>query len=366
MLRRDPGESILGGLIRPSIVQEGVELHRSLLKQIEHSRYDDLGSFGGFIMRAIRLGQRAVRCAPAATLYAGALLGGFVLTGHAEQLRTVTEGVYSDGQATRGQHIYQAECVTCHGDALEGNVGPPLAGDSFLSVWSARPLVDLVNKLHNTMPPEAPEPRARQQSIDLAAYILQAGRFPAGQAELTDAMLPQIALPMVRSSSAPPAGGNPSFAPTANLAQLMRSITFPNSNVIFNVQVKDPGAQPRPQPGATPFDYVEWGSTVYPGWQAIDLAALALVESAPLFLVPGRRCENGRPVPVDRVDWQQYTEALVEGGRAAYRASQSRSVDAVIQVADQLNDACANCHNVYRDAGAEGSGRGADRCRQNP
>ena len=167
---------------------------------------------------------------------------------------------------------------------------------------------------------------------------------------------------------AEPPGGDPSFAPTANLAQLMRSITFPNSNVIFNVQIKDPGAQPRPQPGATPFDYVEWDRLSirdYPGWQAIDLAALALVESTPLFLVSWRRCENGRPGPVDRADWQQYTEALVEGGRAVYRASQSRSVDAVIQVADQLNDACANCHKVYRDAGAEGSGLGTDRCRQN-
>ena len=61
-----------------------------------------------------------------------------------------------------------------------------------------------------------------------------------------------------------------------------------------------------------PFDYVIWGSTVYYGWQVIDQAALTLVETAPLFLVPGRRCENGRPVPVDRADWKQYTTALVD------------------------------------------------------
>ena len=317
-------------------------------------------------MRVIRPGQRAVRWAPAATLYAGALVGAFVLTGHAWQLQTVTavtEGVYTGEQATRGQQTYQAACVTCHGDALEGEVGPPLAGDGFLSVWSARPLVDLVDKIHKTMPLEAPEPLSRQQSIDLAAYILQAGKFPAGRAELSDAMLSQIALPAAPTSSAPAAAA-PSFAPAANLAQLMRSIAFPNSNVIFNVQLKDPGAQLQPPPGTRPFDYVEWGSTVYPGWQAVDLAALALVDSAPLFLVPGRRCENGRPVPVDRADWRQYTEALVEVGRAAYRASQSRSVEAVIEVTDQLDEACANCHKVYRDVGAEGRGSGANRCRQ--
>ena len=311
-------------------------------------------------MRVIRPGRRAVRRVAAAASCVGALAGALVLTGHAAQPQSVTEGVYSDEQAARGQQVYQAQCAICHGDALEGTVGPPLAGDGFLSIWGARPVLDLVDKIHNTMPLEAPAPLSRQESIDLAAYILQAGGLPAGEAELTDGMLAGIVLPAAPAAAA--AGGDLTLAPVANLAQLMRAVTFPNSNVIFNVQVKDPGAQVLPAPGTRPFDYVEWGSTIYPGWQAIDLAALALAESTPLFLAPGRRCENGRPVPVDRDDWKQYTEALVEAGRAAYRASQSRSVDAVVEVTDQLNNACDNCHTIYRDAGAEGSGQGADRC----
>ncbi len=289
---------------------------------------------------------------------AATLAGAFVLTGHAQPLRTVTEGVYTVEQAARGRQIYQDQCATCHGDALEGAVGPPLAGDGFLSIWSARPVGELVDKIHNTMPLEASAPLSRPQSIDLTAYILQAGGFPAGQAALTDAVLAGIALPAAAE------GGDVPLAPLANLAQLMRAIAFPASNIVFNVQLKDPGADTPAPPGTRPFDYVEWGSTVYPGWQAIDLAALALAESAPLFLVPGRRCENGRPVPVERADWQEFTEALVEAGRASYRASQSRSVDAVNEVVDQLNDACANCHEVYRDVGAEGRGLGTDRCRQ--
>jgi hypothetical protein len=140
----------------------------------------------------------------------------------------------------------------------------------------------------------------------------------------------------------------------------MRGVTFPNSNIVFNVQVKDPGTQKPSMP--VPFDYVAWGSTVYYGWQAVDQAALALVETTPLFLLPGRRCENGRPVPVDRADWKQYTTALVEAGRATYRASQSRNVEAVVKAASDLNDTCANCHKVYRDAGQEGNTAGATRC----
>ena len=307
-----------------------------------------------------------VRLALVVTLCAVALAGAFAVTGHAAQSRDVADGVYSVEQATRGQEIYRDQCVTCHGDALEGLVGPPLAGDGFLSIWSARPVVDLVDKIHYTMPLQAPAPLSREESIDLAAYIFQAGGFPAGQAELTDAVLAGIALPTVSTASAPAGGGDVSVAPVANLAQLMRAIAFPASNIVFNVQIKDPGAQILPPTGTRTFDFVEWGSTVYPGWDAVDLAALALAESAPLFLAPGRRCENGRPVPVDRADWREYTEALVEAGRAAYRASQSRSVDAVVEVTDQLNDACANCHQVYRDVGAEGRGLGTDRCRQDP
>ena len=338
-------------------------------------------------MRMIRRGRGAVRGAVRGatdtTVFTGPLAGALhrttamlvgagllaatsVLTAHAQQPRTVADGVYSDQQAGRGRQLYQEQCVTCHGDALEGSVGPPLAGDGFLAIWSGLPVVDLVDKIHNTMPLQAPAPLSRQESIDLTAYVLQAGGFQPGQAELTDAALPGIALPTVATAAAAAGGGDLPVAPIANLAQLMRAIAFPASNIVFNVQIKDPADDVPAPTGTRSFDFVEWGATVYPGWEAIDLAALAIAESAPLFLVPGRRCENGRPVPVDRDDWREYTAAVVEAGRAAYRASQSRDWDAAIAVTDQLNAACDNCHQVYRDVGAEGRGVGADRCRQDP
>ena len=73
--------------------------------------------------------------------------------------------------------------------------GSPLAGDSFLSEWSARPLSAFVDKIQKTMPFSAPGSLSRQQSADLTAYILQVGKFPAGRAELTEATLAQIAFP---------------------------------------------------------------------------------------------------------------------------------------------------------------------------
>jgi mono/diheme cytochrome c family protein len=289
----------------------------------------------------------------------GAFVVALSLAGHG-QSRSIADRVYSDAQATRGQQLYQKQCLSCHGAALEGVVGPPLTGDAFLSVWSSRSLADLVNKIEQTMPPEQPGSVSRPQAIDLTAYVLRAGKHSAGPSELGPAELGQIAFPARTSPAAPSARAASSFAVAGNLAQLMRGVTFPNANILFNVQVKDPAKDKPAMP--IPFDYVLWGSTVYYGWQAVDQAALMLVETTPLFLLPGRRCENGRPVPVDRADWQQYTAALVDVGRAAYKAAQSRNVDAVNKVAEQLNETCANCHKVYRDGAKEGSVAGATRC----
>lgn len=274
----------------------------------------------------------------------------------AGQPRSVAAGVYSAGQAARGEQIYRAQCGDCHGKAMEGAIGPPLVGDSFLANWSARPLAEAVDKIQKTMPFEKPGSLSRQQSADLLAYVLQAGRFPAGSAELSEGVLPQIVFPTVNAPRAPAASAALP-APEGNLAELMRAIAFPNANIIFNLQVKDPAAS-RGKPLATsPFDYVEWGSTVYPGWLAVDQAAVALTETAALLLTPGRRCQNGKVAPVDRADWKQYVAALVDVGKLAHQASRARKLEAFGEISEKLNDACANCHKVYRDkGGAEGSG----------
>jgi len=301
---------------------------------------------------------------PGAALCGQMFLGALVLTGQAPQVRSITDSVYSAGQAARGQQLYKAQCAACHGNALEGASGPPLAGTPFLSNWSAQPLANLIDKMQKTMPFNLPGSLSRSQSTDLAAYVLQAGKFPAGQAELKEAALAQIVFPAVRGSSTAGAAnvaGASLPPPEGNLAELMRAIAFPNSNIIFNMQLKDPGAQTKKPPAAAPFDYVEWGSSIYPGWLAIDQAAVAITETAPLLLTPGRRCQNGRPVPVDRADWKQYVGELVEVGKLARRASKARDYEAFIDISEKLNDACANCHKVYRDKGGT-EGSGATRC----
>ena len=314
-------------------------------------------------MRMLPSRGPAIRYALGVTLSVYALFSVFLLTGQARQSRSITDGVYTSAQAARGQQLYQAQCRSCHGNAMEGTSGPPLVGDSFLSNWSARPLANFVDKIEKTMPFNLPGSLSRGQSMDIAAYILQAGKFSAGATELSQATLTQVAFPTVRTSpaSATASAGTSLPPPEGNLAELMRAIAFPNANIIFNVQIKDPGAQPKKQPASAPFDYVEWGSTVYPGWLSIDQAAVAITETAPLLLTPGRRCQNGRPVPVDRADWKKYVDELVQVGKLARSTSQARNYEAFVDVSEKLNDACANCHKVYRDKGGT-EGSGATRC----
>ena len=238
---------------------------------------------------------------------------------------------------------------------MEGAVGPPLAGQDFLANWSARPLTELDDQIQKTMPFDQPASLSAQQTADLTAYILQVGKFPAGQAELTAGSLGQIVMPVARANAS-------RSAPEGNLAELMRAIAFPNANIIFNLQLKNPSTAPRPKPlASSPFDYVEWGSTVYPGWLQVDQAAVALTESASLMLTPGRRCQNGKPAPVDRADWKQFVAALVDVGKLARKESRARNFEAFGAISEKLNDACGNCHKVYRDRGGS-EGSGARRC----
>jgi len=276
---------------------------------------------------------------------------------HAQGARTVRDGVYTDAQAARGQAIYQKQCVSCHGAKLEGLQGPPLLADVFVSHWQTQPLSDLAGKIRNTMPAGASGTLTPQQSVDLVAFILKSGGFPAGKTDLAsdEATLAKITWPAGLVAAASP-GQARVYPPLGNMAQLMRGIFFPNSNLIFTVQTRDPGAPAKPtadNPNAG-FSFVDWGAGIYGGWELVDNAALALADASPLMLTPNIRCENGRLAPVTDPEWIKFTEELIAVSRRVYRLSQTRNQEAVSDATGDLSDACAACHGVYR----EGRGRG--------
>jgi hypothetical protein len=182
--------------------------------------------------------------------------------------------------------------------------------------------------------------------------MLQASRFPAGTTDLAtdEASLKQISL-AAPTGGAPPAatGAAMAFPAVGNMNQVMRGILFPSSNVLFDVQTQDPGTRPKPGARADASTTSSRYGDVYEPWAVVDAAAISLAEVGPLLMTPGRRCENGKPVPVDEANWQQWVQELGAAGRAAYKASQTRNAALVSEATNQVADSCANCHQVYRD-----------------
>jgi mono/diheme cytochrome c family protein len=90
--------------------------------------------------------------------------------------QTVNDGVYSSGQASRGQALFQSICTTCHAPDR-------FSGQEFVSGWSGKPLSELFKALQ-TMPEDNPGSLNVQQYTDVMAYFLQLNKFPTGTEEL--------------------------------------------------------------------------------------------------------------------------------------------------------------------------------------
>jgi hypothetical protein len=143
--------------------------------------------------------------------------------------------------------------------------------------------------------------------------------------------------------------------PQGNLAQVMRGILFPNSNIIFFAQSMNPADV---KPSGDPSMATDSLAGTYGGWTAVENSGIALSEAANLLTIPGRVCSNGRPVPLQNPDWAKLVQGLRDAGMAAYKAAQSKDQDKIVDVADTVTTACQNCHVKYRDA----PGGVANRC----
>ena len=114
----------------------------------------------------------------------------------------------------------------------------------------------------------------------------------------------------------------PAPQPYLTLAQMMRGIPFPASNVIFDTQSEDPGVVKKPADGTR--GATATFASVYGGWQLVENNALAMAETANLLMIPGRVCENGRPVPLDREDSESSRRGWLTPGRQPTRRHSRR------------------------------------------
>ena len=149
----------------------------------------------------------------------------------------------------------------------------------------------------------------------------------------------------------------PAMQVHSDLNQLMRGVLYPAANVVFWSQNDDPAKAKRP-PGQDPSLATDPLVSTFGGWQAVENAALALMESSNLLLIPGRTCANGLPVPMNDPAWSKFVQDLRDAGMKAYKAAQAKNQDQMIEVADTLSAACAGCHRKWRE-----KPRPADRCK---
>jgi len=94
-------------------------------------------------------------------------------------------GIYPEAQAKRGETIYAKTCESCHAKDLSGaDQAPSLTGKDFNAEWNDMPLSDLFERIHATMPGDAPGSLKPAEVADVIAFMLSQGSFPAGQTEL--------------------------------------------------------------------------------------------------------------------------------------------------------------------------------------
>ena len=103
----------------------------------------------------------------------------------AQENQSVTDGVFTKEQATRGEIAYEQECATCHlADLLGDGIAPALTGAAFDFRWSDLSVGDMFVALRATMPQGAPASLSPQGYADIVSYILFKNDLPAGETEL--------------------------------------------------------------------------------------------------------------------------------------------------------------------------------------
>jgi cytochrome c553 len=151
-----------------------------------------------------------------------------------------------------------------------------------------------------------------------------------------------------RGAVAPkPATAAPAYRPEAqNLTQVMKGILFTSSNVVFAAQNINPSDV---KPAKDPSLATDPLENTYGKWEAVENAGLALSEAANLLMIPGRKCSNGKDAPLKNADWPKFVQGLREAGQKVYTAAKTKDQEKIVDAADVMTTACANCHEKYRE-----------------
>ena len=100
--------------------------------------------------------------------------------------KTTWDGVYSKGQANKGEAIYNEKCQKCHGADASGADAPSLADSGFAGDWDGLTVQQLFDRTRSSMPQDAPQSLGREETAAIIAFLLSKNNFPSGEADLSE------------------------------------------------------------------------------------------------------------------------------------------------------------------------------------
>ena len=119
--------------------------------------------------------------------------------------------------------------------------------------------------------------------------------------------------------TANPAAAVSGVKPIASVLEIMKTMTIPFSNAVFEA-----GGEPPKDDAA---------------WESVRGQAIALAEGGNLLML-GSRAK-------DHAEWMKFSRALVDAAEAAAKAAAARNADQLSSASDALYETCAGCHKTY-------------------
>ncbi len=117
--------------------------------------------------------------------------------------------LYTDAQADQGAKLFATHCASCHGAALQGNVGPALRGPAFAGPTDGFTVGAMFTFFSVQMPAGAPASLKHDEYTSLMAFLLKENGYPSGDAALTYDKAMASPVPLVSRVDATPSQGNP-------------------------------------------------------------------------------------------------------------------------------------------------------------
>jgi len=121
----------------------------------------------------------------------------------------------------------------------------------------------------------------------------------------------------------------PPFEPAVDVKDLMIAIVDPAADVLWDAVgtvISEDGID-------------EWQPTTDEEWANVRNAAVVIMESGNLLMMEGRARDQGA--------WMDLSSAMIDAGREALAAAESRNPDEVFAVGEAIYNACDRCHGLY-------------------